>query len=310
MSKKIFVYLDDDKDAVVAFENAARENWNLNCEVISNKIFGQINKENYDIFKNQVLSDIRKNLDMIECIFLDLDFSGGKRYSDKTGFIIGQEIRHECPQLPIIIATRFTEIEIWKKGMVFDFDNVIKPGELLRKDYETFHGIIDIAKKKRMNILKNISDIPISYLRNNHTYFKPLEPNKKEGRFAFIAMPFDSEAVSKDVYEFAIKDAFKGTGIVPVRVDFEKNTFSIIDKIAYLIYNCFIMVADITYENPNVMYELGIAHSTNIRCITLMQKGVDSKIPFDIRHLKTIIYDKNDLSALREELRLSVTVYK
>ena len=308
--KQAFVYLDDDKDAIDAFENAARENWNLNCDVISNTIFGKITKNNYDKFKKQIFNDIRANLNRIECIFLDLDFSGGEEGVDKTGFIIGKEIRHEWPQIPIILTTRFTELEISQKGMVFDFDNVIKPGELLRSRVETFHGLIDIAKKKRQNIIKIFGDIPISYQQGTHNYFKQVHAEKDEKKYAFIAMPFDTKKVSNDIYELVIKEALKGTGIEPARVDFEKKTFSIIDKIAYLIYNCHIMIADITGENSNVMYELGIAHSANKSCITLVQKGIDLNIPFDIRHLRTIIYENDKLTILKDELKKAIVEFK
>ena len=123
-------------------------------------------------------------------------------------------------------------------------------------------------------------------------------------------MPFDEEIVRSDIYDLVIKEACKSIGMNAVRVDHKKKTISIIDEIVKLIFRSKIIIADITGENPNVMYELGIAHTANIPCITLMRKGSELKLPFDIRHIKTISYDPNKLKELKNEITETLIEWK
>ena len=51
------------------------------------------------------------------------------------------------------------------------------------------------------------------------------------------------------------------------------------------------MIADVTGRNPNVFYELGIAHTVKDFCVILTQNIED--VPFDLRHLHCIIYENS-----------------
>lgn len=66
------------------------------------------------------------------------------------------------------------------------------------------------------------------------------------------------------------------------------------------------IVANIDGRNPNVFYELGIAHALGKEVI-LIAKSVE-EVPFDIRSNKLIIYkDIQELSAsLKKELTRSL----
>ena len=54
-----------------------------------------------------------------------------------------------------------------------------------------------------------------------------------------------------------------------------------------------IVIVDITGNNPNVFYELGIAHSLRTRqtIIIITQDEDVSRSPFDIRHWSILRYD-------------------
>jgi len=51
------------------------------------------------------------------------------------------------------------------------------------------------------------------------------------------------------------------------------------------------VVCDCTDRNPNVFYEIGIAHTLGREVVLLSQNGAD--IPFDLRHLRYIPYLNN-----------------
>lgn len=66
------------------------------------------------------------------------------------------------------------------------------------------------------------------------------------------------------------------------------------------------IIADVTNRNPNVFYELGIAHTVKDNCIILTQSMDD--VPFDLRHLHCIVYE-NSLSGaeeLKDNLKMAV----
>ena len=65
------------------------------------------------------------------------------------------------------------------------------------------------------------------------------------------------------------------------------------------VYHSTVVVCDLTGRNPNVFYELGIAHALGKDVIPITQNTND--IPFDIQHHRYILYLNN--SEGRSELR-------
>jgi hypothetical protein len=67
-----------------------------------------------------------------------------------------------------------------------------------------------------------------------------------------------------------------------------------------------LVVADITGGNPNVLYELGIRHATNLPCIIMIHRG--ERPPFDLTVTRYISYDFSIQAAeqARNELRTEV----
>ena len=58
--------------------------------------------------------------------------------------------------------------------------------------------------------------------------------------------------------------------------------------------------ADLSGKNPNVFYELGLAHAIG-KPVVMVAATIDD-VPFDLRGLRTILYDKEN-EAWGEELR-------
>lgn len=51
-----------------------------------------------------------------------------------------------------------------------------------------------------------------------------------------------------------------------------------------------IVIVDITNDNPNVYYELGIRHCAR-PCTTILIYDKDTRLPFDIQPLRAIPYE-------------------
>lgn len=67
-----------------------------------------------------------------------------------------------------------------------------------------------------------------------------------------------------------------------------------------------IIIVDITGSNPNVFYELGIAHTLRARhsvIIITQEEDIPKTTPFDIRHWSILQYKNNNRAKFRAELK-------
>jgi hypothetical protein len=78
---------------------------------------------------------------------------------------------------------------------------------------------------------------------------------------------------------------------------------AVIQDVVTLIDRSNVVVCDCTGRNPNVFYEIGIAHALGREVILITQ--AESDIPFDLRHLRFVQYLNNGegLSALSARLQ-------
>jgi hypothetical protein len=103
----------------------------------------------------------------------------------------------------------------------------------------------------------------------------------------FVIMPFSGSF--NDYYQKILKPTIENCGLKSIRADEIYGVKPIIEDIAECIINAEIVIADVTDKNPNVNYELGMAHALSKQVIIISQKIDD--IPFDYRHIRAIIYD-------------------
>lgn len=113
----------------------------------------------------------------------------------------------------------------------------------------------------------------------------------KSGESCFVMMPFASPI--GDYYASVYKPAIEKAKLVPVRADNEIfGAGKIMDQVWSGINAASVLVAELTSKNPNVFYELGIAHALQ-KPVVLVSSNEDD-VPFDLKHIRVIYYDKND----------------
>ncbi|GAB2885261.1 hypothetical protein [Paralcaligenes ginsengisoli] len=122
---------------------------------------------------------------------------------------------------------------------------------------------------------------------------KKLEKSVKidAGDTCFVMMPFASPL--GDYYAKIYKPAIEKAGLRPVRADAEIfGTGKIIEQIWAGINAAKVLVAELTTRNPNVFYELGLAHALEKPVVLVSSNEAD--IPFDLKHIRVIYYDVMD----------------
>jgi hypothetical protein len=96
---------------------------------------------------------------------------------------------------------------------------------------------------------------------------------------AFVLISFEEQYES--VYSDLIKAPLENVGFDVERADSRLDQQSILKDIFLGIANADLIVADLTGLNPNVFYELGVAHALAIPTILLTQNV--EELPFDLR---------------------------
>lgn len=119
---------------------------------------------------------------------------------------------------------------------------------------------------------------------------------------AFIVMQFTDEFNA--LYTEVIKPTCEKYGLTAIRGDDIYSNGLILDDIVRSIQECFVIIADITPNNPNVFYEVGYAHGMGKATILLSDKKRD-KLPFDISGFRTLFYDNTIGGKTAIEDRLS-----
>ena len=123
--------------------------------------------------------------------------------------------------------------------------------------------------------------------------FKKLEKSAKvkSDDSCFVMMPFANPLGS--YYEKIYKAAIEKAGLKPLRADDELfGTGKIIDQIWTGINSAKILIAELTNRNPNVYYELGLAHALKKPVVLVSSNEED--VPFDLNHIRVIYYDVTD----------------
>lgn len=107
----------------------------------------------------------------------------------------------------------------------------------------------------------------------------------------FVMMPFASPL--GNYYATVYRPAIEKARLNPVRADADMfGTGKIVDQIWAGISTARVLVAELTGRNPNVLYELGLAHA--LRKPVVLVSSNEDDVPFDVRHVRVIYYDVND----------------
>ena len=118
---------------------------------------------------------------------------------------------------------------------------------------------------------------------------------------AFVIMPFG--AAFDDIYSDFIQSQLASAGFAVTRADEITSSEIIMSTIIRQMEDACLVVADLTDSNPNVYYELALAHAMH-KPVILLTQDID-ELPFDIKAVQAIEYtrDFTRMDAARAELK-------
>jgi hypothetical protein len=120
----------------------------------------------------------------------------------------------------------------------------------------------------------------------------------------FMLMPFRAEL--RPVYDDHIKAVVNSLGMTIKRGDDFFTSHQVMRDIWSSICAARAIVADCTGRNPNVFYEIGMAHSVGKPVVLLTQNNED--VPFDLRHIRYIQYSYTPPGMKQFEVVLAQTI--
>lgn len=109
--------------------------------------------------------------------------------------------------------------------------------------------------------------------------------------FCFVVMPFSDSFT--EIYEEIYIPAIQSVGLEPLRADAIYDNQAIIHDIKQSIQDATLILAEVTGRNPNVNYELGIAHALEKEVVIVTSNSED--VPSDYRHLRYIRYNSSGI---------------
>lgn len=215
-------------------------------------------------------------------VLLSVDGSKGAR-SRATREMIDLALALEKPCLPLPF-TGGASLQRWKENRIhiqkcFDMeDEIADKLENVELRYMDRTEIADLAETVKELLIRKLK------------------------RKIFVIMPFKGEYNS--LYDETIKKAIITQEFIPVRADRLNLVGNAIEVLRSAINSCDAAIALITDRNPNVMYELGLAHALGKPVIIMNELDHKSdlpELPFDLKNEYVVGYD-DDLEKTRESL--------
>jgi hypothetical protein len=164
-----------------------------------------------------------------------------------------------------------------------------------RRDFESLnfsvsHQYMKIADSLRFEFKHGgVNEREKSAITCHPQFGIPLHLHKRAD--LFVIMPFKKEM--DNVYENYLTPIAKISNMTIMRADDIYSNRPIMQDVWAGIFASRIVIADCTGRNPNVFYEMGIAHTLGKPVIIITQNSDD--VPTDVRHIKYIKYSPENL---------------
>ena len=239
---------------------------------------------------------------------------------DRSGFEVLQLAKEKDAYTQVIVVTSFSSPEISAEAMRMGAFDFLDRRTLKTKALEMLKNQANLAlafrgaklKGERLEISQGASTDSLEDELKNAVReaawerFAILGPPRRSNHWpdVFVLMPFSEEL--QPIYHDHVKKVATDLDLRISRADNFFGTGPVMKDVWSAIHAARVVIADCTGRNPNVFYEIGLAHAIGRRTILVSQSMDD--IPFDLRHLRVIVYKYTPPGMIEFEHALSQTI--
>lgn len=219
--------------------------------------------------------------------------TGNVEGSDFTDFILTSisrrsltvgEATHILRNLDLILSDGEVPREYTEGGLVGKIEALERQLAYLRTN--------PALAKKIARLEKEVEKLRVASITSPEGSEKKQEDMLKRFKGAekkvFVVMPFAQ--IFDDVWKGGIERACNSEDFGCLRVDKISLSSWITEDIKEYVKMADFVIADITQNNPNVMFELGWALALEKKPIVIRQQGDPDKVPFDVKDIRYIPY--------------------
>lgn len=100
---------------------------------------------------------------------------------------------------------------------------------------------------------------------------------------------------------YLVQPALSEIGLTVVRADQIGEPGMITTQIFEYVKKSKLAIADLSYLNPNVLYEVALRHALRLPTVQLIRKA--DRLPFDVNQTRTLVFDTSDIYSLVPKLQ-------
>jgi hypothetical protein len=192
----------------------------------------------------------------------------------------------DAPSAALFLADRLEQLS--RAGFVELNKNVEHLHNIFSPDFDGLTFKIS-EKWGATQLALGISLKDIAQLSGDSIIVKPFfgRPEGDAVADIFVMMPFLREL--GPVYEDHLSAVARNLHLSIRRADDFFGAHSIMKDVWNAIVGSKICIADCTGRNPNVLYEIGVAHTIGRPVVLITQRVED--VPFDLNHVRYIVYE-------------------
>jgi hypothetical protein len=98
-----------------------------------------------------------------------------------------------------------------------------------------------------------------------------------------------------------VQPALEELGLTVVRADQIGEPGMITTQVLEYLKRSRLAIADLSYLNPNVFYEVALRHALRLPVVQLIRKA--DRLPFDVNQSRTLVFDTSDIYSLVPKLQ-------
>ena len=266
------------------------------------EVFSMLDRKISEISRAKGLftAQVRLLQPLHKCVFVgDIDIFVALDVHDLGGISRNQFEDWSGKPMNMATATFLVERDLgFTKTFGFQFPRAVLEYETDRKD----GGVTKIAERlleeELMEIERQERIVRLNPIFQGRDFLL-------DDQLIFVLSPFQEPF--NTIYQDHIKPSIESIqGLRCLRADDIYDNRPIIEDIWRYINQAQILVAELTGRNANVFYETGIAHTVGKEVILITQAMND--VPFDLKHLRCIVYEHTPRGSNTLEQNLKNTV--